>query len=1065
MVCRYPILLCALLGLFPQITDAEPAVIPIERAIANARKDVGDGVCATAVHVEKSEGAQAPFSSVQDALDALNRSSQGFIELGRVSTSYPSINFRNGDPAAQGDFAGGILFPFSSNEGAASPGDDHNFAIRLRGYLNVDAADVSQLQRTLGIYADDGARLSIGGILITTPDIEERLNARRIIPVTYGGKGLYPFELIYYQNGSGATLELSQSDKQLPEGIRLTSLSDLGFNLVAGPRGNLFANSELYTARGKGSSTCIECSEDRACGLGSYCAKDFGPLPPQGLCQQCNVSEHCGASCEACAKTAPICYKGSCVACLYDSDCAGEGGCDLTTHACRGLPGKPGEDLAYVGGCSMAQSQSRKLRGVFESATVLVVVLLLLLLRRRKFRAQDSAGKGALPAIGIAASGGAPILFALLAAYPQTASAQISANVETFRPALSPESLITVEGSRVGKPLRPLLSLLFEYAHRPLRLIDLNSGQTLANTVPYLSSLHVLGGMVFTPRFSLGVDVPVVLYQGFDLNTPPEDVLNTPVPYGLGDVRLVGKLTLIKNDGGGFGMALAPQLTFPTGNGLELRGSDAYTIEPRLVLDYRGKDGALVAFNVGFLGQSQNQIVRAMEVGSQVRYGLGAYLPLLANFGLLAEVAGGTSITQVPNGLIYSPLEGHLGLRFADASGLNLSIGGGGGFTDAIGSPQYRLFASIGYLPIDRKRPSPVPTPVPIPPPANRAALLVEKRGSGTGLVYSYPSGIECGQSCIAAFRMGTRVVLKALPAKQSILVGWSGPCSGTEDCVLTVKGPTRVGVEFSRQEEKYGNVTIEKDGDGTGSVVSEPAGLNCGKICDARFPSGQEVRIRATADKDSRFAGWAGPCSGIEPCHLEVRGDSRLKARFIKSQVVVTQSKLDLQGNVIHFETASAVIAVDSYRLLDEIVVILKQYPQMRLRIEGHADSVPFRALGGNLQLSRERAMSVVRYLVEHGILATRLSSEGFGDNCPVDTNRTREGRQANRRTEFLIVDPVTGQYQRTPCVAWTAAFGASAEQKQQTSQVKTRKAQKIPSQQRQPAKPRHPAQQQQQR
>jgi outer membrane protein OmpA-like peptidoglycan-associated protein len=57
------------------------------------------------------------------------------------------------------------------------------------------------------------------------------------------------------------------------------------------------------------------------------------------------------------------------------------------------------------------------------------------------------------------------------------------------------------------------------------------------------------------------------------------------------------------------------------------------------------------------------------------------------------------------------------------------------------------------------------------------------------------------------------------------------------------------------------------------------------------------------------------------------------------------------------------------------------------------------------NLQLSKDRAASCVRYLVGKGISASRLQSEGFGETKPIATNETPEGRAKNRRTEFKVL------------------------------------------------------------
>ena len=82
----------------------------------------------------------------------------------------------------------------------------------------------------------------------------------------------------------------------------------------------------------------------------------------------------------------------------------------------------------------------------------------------------------------------------------------------------------------------------------------------------------------------------------------------------------------------------------------------------------------------------------------------------------------------------------------------------------------------------------------------------------------------------------------------------------------------------------------------------------------------------------------------------------------------------------------------------------VLKDYPYIEIRIEGHTDSQ-----GGddyNLKLSNDRAASVFNYLVNKGIDSSRMKSQGFGEASPLDTNRTEQGRANNRRVEFHIVD-----------------------------------------------------------
>ena len=110
------------------------------------------------------------------------------------------------------------------------------------------------------------------------------------------------------------------------------------------------------------------------------------------------------------------------------------------------------------------------------------------------------------------------------------------------------------------------------------------------------------------------------------------------------------------------------------------------------------------------------------------------------------------------------------------------------------------------------------------------------------------------------------------------------------------------------------------------------------------------------------------------------------------------------IQG--IYFDTGSAVIKAQSNKVLDEAVVVLKKYPSMRLRVEGHTDNVGAPAM--NQKLSEERAAAVRAYLVSHGIEGDRIESAGFGDTKPAKPNDTPAGRSANRRIEFV---PITSK------------------------------------------------------
>ncbi len=121
--------------------------------------------------------------------------------------------------------------------------------------------------------------------------------------------------------------------------------------------------------------------------------------------------------------------------------------------------------------------------------------------------------------------------------------------------------------------------------------------------------------------------------------------------------------------------------------------------------------------------------------------------------------------------------------------------------------------------------------------------------------------------------------------------------------------------------------------------------------------------------------------------------------------------AKVDADGCVIEqtltlrevtFDFNSSRLTLNAQRLLDNVVEFLRAEPNVGMRISGHTDSKGADAY--NLKLSKARAASVKSYLTGKGIDAGRLSSEGYGEQRPVASNDTEQGREANRRVEFEI-------------------------------------------------------------
>jgi outer membrane protein OmpA-like peptidoglycan-associated protein len=110
----------------------------------------------------------------------------------------------------------------------------------------------------------------------------------------------------------------------------------------------------------------------------------------------------------------------------------------------------------------------------------------------------------------------------------------------------------------------------------------------------------------------------------------------------------------------------------------------------------------------------------------------------------------------------------------------------------------------------------------------------------------------------------------------------------------------------------------------------------------------------------------------------------------------------LNAYAKTILFDTGKSSIKSQSAEVLQNIIDILKEYPNAKFNIEGHTDSTGSEA--NNQKLSESRASSVKDYLVKNGIEAGRLSSKGYGESKPIDSNKTRAGRANNRRVEINL-------------------------------------------------------------
>ena len=167
-------------------------------------------------------------------------------------------------------------------------------------------------------------------------------------------------------------------------------------------------------------------------------------------------------------------------------------------------------------------------------------------------------------------------------------------------------------------------------------------------------------------------------------------------------------------------------------------------------------------------------------------------------------------------------------------------------------------------------------------------SLYIHKHGSGGGHVSTVPVGTSCSSLwCSAMFAHGTSVTLTATPAPYHIFGGWTGLCSGTGTCTVTMNQDLEVGANF---QWPIRVLRVQKTGPAASFVASgsySPQFYCYDPSCSAGFLGGTTLVLYGVPVLDSGvvFAGWkGGGCSGTGPCTITLDSDVNLTAAFVSS-------------------------------------------------------------------------------------------------------------------------------------------------------------------------------------
>lgn len=120
--------------------------------------------------------------------------------------------------------------------------------------------------------------------------------------------------------------------------------------------------------------------------------------------------------------------------------------------------------------------------------------------------------------------------------------------------------------------------------------------------------------------------------------------------------------------------------------------------------------------------------------------------------------------------------------------------------------------------------------------------------------------------------------------------------------------------------------------------------------------------------------------------------------------KTVIQEKPIVLEGAT--FATGSSRLLPGAYGKLDEVVAQSKEHPEINFEVAGYTDNVG--NANSNVRLSQARADAVKAYLVGKGVAASRINTQGFGEEKPIADNGTAAGRAQNRRVEIRYTDKI---------------------------------------------------------
>ncbi|UII26295.1 OmpA family protein [Fulvivirga maritima] len=221
------------------------------------------------------------------------------------------------------------------------------------------------------------------------------------------------------------------------------------------------------------------------------------------------------------------------------------------------------------------------------------------------------------------------------------------------------------------------------------------------------------------------------------------------------------------------------------------------------------------------------------------------------------------------------------------------------------------------------------------------------------------------------------------------------------EEPVVQIKEVTDVPESRANQVTMYGKV-LNKDSRQSINAIVTVSGTET------------EFKKEVTTAAENGYYSLSIPASGKYEVRVDAPGyiSQRENLEVNTGEMKLVEINYNLQpisvGTKVHlknvlFEQSKPTILESSYQELDLVVDLMKQNPDMKIRLEGHTDNRGIPKY--NVKLSKARVEAVKDYLVDHGIASKRISGKGYGGSKPIADNDDPMTRKLNRRVEFTIM------------------------------------------------------------